>query len=119
MSADQMVADKSFVRLLDPGSPISILMNAPSWAEHDDALLLAPCFGRKAKDLLRCSSGQPIIQAVWIALRCSGADPSASRKLFRNAVHFRVARPQDDTSRGKRDRQSRCVCCMPQLRKSS
>jgi hypothetical protein len=33
------------------------------------------------KDLLRCSSEQPIIQQSWMALRCSRADPPASLNL--------------------------------------
>src|SRR4051812_32127736 len=48
-----------------------------------------PCSEGEAKDLLRCSSGQPIIQVgVGWPLRCSGADPSASRKPYRNTSQF-------------------------------
>jgi len=32
------------------------------------------------------------LQAVSIAMQCSGADPSASRKPCRNALQFHVAR---------------------------
>jgi hypothetical protein len=57
----------------------------------------------EAKDLLRCSSGQPNIQAVLDTYGCSGADPSASRKPYRNTLLFAWL-AQDGTSRGEMDR---------------
>ena len=78
------------------GASARALAKSHNLYPHECAILsrarcssLLSCSGCEAKDLLRCSSGQPIIQAQsWIALRCSGADPSAARKPCRNILQF-------------------------------
>jgi hypothetical protein len=64
---------------------------SPNFYLHEYAILnraryaaSLPCSECEVKDLLRCSSGQPIIQSVLVALWFSAADPSASRRRSQN-----------------------------------